>query len=199
MKFDVYGFGFLSLILSVWACGPKSNEPSLPGKIDLKALSVDSMYMVVETGAGSIPQWSWQANTNQWARDTPTAAWDFLPTVINHGKLIFERKPSRWPTLLLTERVAPGEILNCRPLAVMSLETSAGTFQYLLVLPFNSSQPSIHPTSFIDFMTRYDGVRHILETWLIHQHGLEVVQRVQWLAESQVYELLSSEVNDLKK
>lgn len=200
MKFNLCSIYLAGMWLPMLlACNPKLQDNTSPAKVNLSALSRDSLYLLVETGAGEVPQWSWLPGKNQWQTDSLPRQWDYLPALANHGKLIFNQTPSAWPALLITHHKDPGSLVTCQPLAVISLETLSATYQYILLLPADSALPTIHPTSFIDFMTRYDGVRHMLETWMIHQHGLAEVQRVQWYAESQVQAILTEEANALKK
>lgn len=172
-------------------CVRKSNAP-VQMKLDIHKLSPDSLYILVETGAGEVPAKIWDIQEQMLVADTAGRPWDFLPAIANHGRLITGQNITSWPVLLLTHRLPPGHIVACKPIAVMSLDKDDRRWYYVIALPSDTTLPAIRPVSYMDFMTRYDGVRHLLENWMIHYQGLGAVQRVQWHAELYLQELIDS-------
>ncbi len=172
-------------------CVRKSDAPGRM-KMDIHKLSPDSLYILIETGAGEVPAKIWDIQEQMLVADTAGRPWDFLPAIANHGRLITGQNITSWPVLLLTHRLPPGHIVACKPIAVMSLDKDDRRWYYVIALPSDTTLPAIRPVSYMDFMTRYDGVRHLLENWMIHYQGLGAVQRVQWHAELYLQELIDS-------
>lgn len=182
--------GGICMVLFVY-CSRRNDAPAHP-KQGLQNLSPDSLYILVETGAGEVPDQYWTIQEQKLVDDTTGRRWDFLPAMVNHGKLVTRGTVTNWPVLFITRQLPSGSLWACQPVAVMTLEKDDQEMQYIIALPVDSLLPTIHPVSFMDFMTRYDGVRHLLENWMIHYQGMAEVQRVQWYPEQRVQELIDT-------
>lgn len=96
-------------------------------------------------------------------------------------------------TIILTDALKEGSILEIEPVATLQLDSAGVAINVVVSVPADSVLQSIELHSFVDLITDYEPVRHILQTWFVNYRGFGTFEVIGWRDESHARQLLGIE------
>ncbi|NRA50364.1 MAG: inorganic diphosphatase [Phaeodactylibacter sp.] len=187
---------FLTILL---LAGCQSTEkPADPKK--QPATTANGINVVVEIPAGTNHKIEYQPGSSSYEvdqRNGQERVIDFLSYPGNYGFI-----PSTTMTaseggdgdaidvLLLCAALPTGTIVEAKPLGALQLLDEGELDTKVIAIPTDPGLQTMAPVDFSDFSIRYDGVRHIIETWFLYYDGLGTCTFEGWLDESKTLSLI---------
>ena len=122
---------------------------------------------------------------------------DFLPYPGNYGFIAgcgkrdsITRLLKPLPVLVMMHALATESMIQVNPVAVLVLTDEAGNQPIVIAVPSDTTLQSIRVGSFVDFITEYDGARHILQLWFLNHRGREMFGFTGWRDEHYARKLI---------
>lgn len=191
-------FPLLFLATLLYAC----QSPEAPADpASYPALTPNGINVVVEIPAGTNQKIEYQKDRKSFEADQKhgkARQIDFLPYPGNYGFV-----PSTLmgkeaggdgdpvDVLLLCEALPTGSIVEARPIGALQLLDEGELDTKIIAIPLDTALQTITPENFTDFSIRYDGARHIIETWFFYYDGLGTNTFEGWLDEAKALALIT--------
>ena len=112
----------------------------------------------------------------------------FLPYPGNWAEII--QPETTIKTIILTDALREGSVLSIEPIATLQLDSAGVAIDIVVSVPSEAALKSIELDEFVDLLTEYEPVRHILQTWFVNYRGFGTFELVGWRDESHARELL---------
>ncbi|TXB63346.1 inorganic diphosphatase [Phaeodactylibacter luteus] len=192
----------LALFLLSCSSGTDTLQQPLPGT--LPALQGEWVNMVVEIPAGTNKKIEYDKASGQFRADQRNGAdriIDFLPYPGNYGFIPGTALPvadggdgDAVDVLLISESLPTGTQIVVRPVGALRLLDEGQVDVKVIAIPADSALQVISPADFTDFSIRYDGARHLIESWFLQYDGLGAHQLQGWVDEERALAFIKASV-----
>jgi|AntRauTorckE5430_2_1112549.scaffolds.fasta_scaffold11958_2 inorganic pyrophosphatase len=188
----------LILALAFYACSP-TTTPADPKSYP--AQTENGINVVIEIPAGTNKKIEYQSSTGTYQtdqRDGRDRIIDFLPYPGNYGFIpstIMSESGGgdgdAIDVLLLCEALPTGTVIEARAIGALQLLDEGQLDTKIIAIPMDTTLQTLSPESFTEFSIRYDGARHIIETWFLYYDGLGTNTFEGWLDEKKTLALIA--------
>ena len=192
---------FALLLLALAAC-QQAESPlakTEPAELILQPAQTErGINVVIEIPAGTNRKIEYDKDSRQFKtdqRDGQDRIIDFLPYPGNYGFI-----PSTLmgkaeggdgdalDVLLLAETLPTGSLVEAIPIGALKLMDEGELDTKIIAIPVDTSLQIIRPSGYQDFSIRYDGAKHIIESWFLYYDGLGQNTFAGWMDEKEALE-----------
>lgn len=187
---------FLAIFLFV-SCQPEKRPVNPAAQ---PAFTPDGINVVVEIPAGTNQKIEYQKSSGGFEtdrRDGKIRHIDFLPYPGNYGfvpstVMSPENGGDGDPVdvLLICESMPTGSLVEAIPIGALQLLDEGEMDTKVIAIPRDTALQTLSPKDFTDFSIRYDGARHIIETWFLYYDGLGTNTFKGWIDEKKATALI---------
>lgn len=165
------------------------------------AQTENGIHVIVEIPAGTNRKIEYQGPEAGFAtdqRDGQDRIIDFLPYPGNYGFIpstLMNKSEGgdgdAIDVLLLCATLPTGTVIEARPIGALQLLDEGALDTKIIAIPTDTTLQTLAPESFTDFSIRYDGARHIIETWFLYYDGLGTNTFEGWIDETETLALIA--------
>lgn len=189
---------FLFFALFIYSCQP-DGAPRSPESYP--ARTPNGINVVVEIPAGTNEKIEYQKDNQRFEADQRNGKErhiDFLPYPGNYGFIPSTQMNKAAggdgdpvDVLLICAALPTGTVVEARPIGALQLLDEGELDTKVIAIPTDATLQTISPEDFTDFSIRYDGARHIIETWFLYYDGLGTNTFEGWLDEDKTLALIA--------
>jgi inorganic pyrophosphatase len=190
-------WSFLFFAVLVYGCQPEG-APADPASY--AARTPNGINVVVEIPAGTNLKTEYQKDSGSFEANQSNGKpriIDFLPYPGNYGFIpstLMDKAAGGdgdpVDVMLLCGALPTGTVVEARPIGALQLLDEGELDTKVIAVPTDATLQTITPADFTDFSIRYDGARHIIETWFLYYDGLGTNTFEGWLNEAQASMLI---------
>jgi len=74
-------------------------------------------------------------------------------------------------TMIICDALSVGSTLEIKPIALLELDSAGINVDIIVSVPVDTSLKTMQIDGFVDLLTDYEPVRHILQTWFVNHRG----------------------------
>lgn len=192
---------FALLLLALAACQQTEAPLAKTEAAELilqPAQTARGINVVIEIPAGTNRKIEYHKDSRQFKtdqRDGKDRIIDFLPYPGNYGfvpsTLMGKAEGGdgdALDVLLLAEALPTGSLVEAIPIGALNLMDEGELDTKIIAIPVDTSLQIIRPSGYQDFSIRYDGAKHIIESWFLYYDGLGQTTFAGWMDEKEALE-----------
>jgi inorganic pyrophosphatase len=166
-----------------------TQNPNRENQLLGSSIEIDSSktYAVIEIPAGTSKMMVYDTLTGEILEAPDSLNIDFLPFPGNYGFILFTRKDHAngcdgrpVPVLVLADYLPTQSVLQVLPIATLKLKVQNKVQDLIVSIPVDSTIQTVKAENFVDFFTRYDAVKYILQEWFLRYRGYGEVELLGW-------------------
>ena len=177
-------FGVLCAACIAWSC---SDHKSPYSGFEPPEFDSSAVYAVVEIPAGSSQLRQYDTLSKRVELLPEADHTGFLPFPANFGFIastyqdpISGGNGAPLPALILSDHLPVEKVLQVSPIATLRLAFDQNPSEIIIAVPTDDQLQTVRAESFVDFYTRYEGARFILQQWFLHFRGYGSVELIGW-------------------